>query len=72
MSEAVEKLKALATNKKLYSWEREKAIEALADMGNKEAVLALLDIAGDEWLWYWERELALSKAREILKTKTAR
>lgn len=71
MSEEVEKLKDIATNKKLYSWERVKAIEALGDIGSKEASVALLDVANDEGLWSWERELALSKAREIIKPKVA-
>ncbi|MCK4362789.1 MAG: hypothetical protein KAW13_05855 [Dehalococcoidia bacterium] len=66
ISEEVEKLKILATNKQHYYWEREEAIRALGDIGNKEAALALLDIANDRGLYYWERELALSKAREIL------
>jgi len=66
ISEEIEELKLLATNKQLYYWEREEAIRALGDIGNKETVLALLDIANDKGLYYWERELALSKAREIL------
>ena len=66
ISEEVEKLKILATNKQHYYWEREEAIRALGDIGSKEAALALLDIANDRGLYYWERELALSKAREIL------
>jgi len=67
ISEVVEKLKNLATNKQLNYWEREDAIRALGDIGNKEAALALLDIANDRGLYYWERELAISKAREILR-----
>lgn len=67
--EEVEKLKTLATNKDLNYWEREQATRALGDIGNKEAALALLDIAKDIELNYWERELALSKARGILTTK---
>jgi HEAT repeat protein len=63
----VEKLKNLAINKQLNYWEREEAIRALGDIKNKEAALALLDVANDRELYYWERELALSKAREILK-----
>ena len=66
ISEEVERLKTIATNKELYSYEREEATRALGDIGSKEAALALLDIANDIELNYWERELALSKAREIL------
>jgi len=66
VSEEVEKLKTLATNKDLNYWEREQASRALGDIGSKEAALALLDVANDRGLYYWERELALSKARQIL------
>ena len=68
-SEEVEKLKTLATNKQLYSYERENAIRALGDIGNKEAALALLDVANDRGLYSYERELALSKARQILSAE---
>ena len=70
ISEEVEKLKTLATNKQLFYWERENAIRALGDIANKKAALALLDVANDRELFYWERELALSKAREILTLRT--
>lgn len=69
MQEEVEKLKLVATNKKLNYWERTKATDTLADIGSREAALALLDIANDDGLHYWERELALSKAREIIRSK---
>jgi HEAT repeat protein len=67
ISEEVEKLKIIATSKQIYYWEREEAVRALGDIGNRQAVLALLDIANDRGLYYWERELALSRAREILR-----
>ena len=69
ISEEVEKLKTIATNKELYSYEREEATRALGDIGSKEAALALLDIANDKGLYSYERELALSKAREILSAE---
>jgi hypothetical protein len=69
MSE-VEKLKNIAMNTKLYSWERTKAVETLGEIGTKEAMMALLDIAGCDELYSWERDHALTLAREILrKTK---
>ena len=71
MSEEIEKLKALATNKDLYYWQRVEAIEILGNIDSKESSLALLDIANDEGLYYWERDLALSKAREIIKRRVA-
>ena len=70
ISEQVEKLKTLATNKDLNYWEREQATKALGDIGSKEAALALLDIANDKGLYSYERELALSKAREILRVRS--
>ena len=69
ISGEVEKLKTLATNKQIYSFEREEAIRALGDIGNKEAALVLLDIANDRGLYSFERVLALSKAREILSAE---
>jgi HEAT repeat protein len=68
-SAEVEKLKTIAGNKQLDYWQREEAIRALSDIGNREAVLALLDIANDKGLNYWERDLAISKAREILRVR---
>ena len=66
ISGEVEKLKTIATNKQIYSFEREEAVRALGDIGSKEAALVLLDIANDRELYSFERVLALSKAREIL------
>ena len=69
ISEEVEKLKTIATNKQIYSFEREQAIRALGDIGNRKAALVLLDIANDRGLYSFERMLALSKAREILSAE---
>jgi len=63
----VEKLKGIATNTKLYAWERVKAVEGLNEVGTREAMLALLDVAGCEEVNSWERTAALDKARELLK-----
>ena len=46
---------------------RTKATEVLGNMGTHEALLALLDLAGNDKLPFEERDLALKKAREIIK-----
>lgn len=66
MSE-VDKLKHIATNTNLNSWERVRAVEGLKEVGTHKAMLALLDVAGYEELYAWERAAALAKARELLK-----
>ncbi|GAI10772.1 unnamed protein product [marine sediment metagenome] len=63
----IEKLKAMAVNIHRRSWERVKAQEALLEVGTKEAMLALLDIASIETLYEWERDSALTKARKLIK-----
>lgn len=65
--EEVEKLKKIAINTNLNAWERAKARETLGEIGNREAMLALMDIAGNEELYAWERDQALTLARQILK-----
>jgi len=68
MPEEVEKLKKLAMNKNLLVSQRIVAIELLGDIGTREAMLALLDVAADIELLASERSFALSKAREIIKS----
>lgn len=63
----VEKLKKIAVNTNLNAWERTKARETLGEIDNREAMLALMDVAGVEELWAWERDQALTLARKILK-----
>ncbi len=68
ISEEVEKLKTLAINTRLLPSERVKAIEVLGNIGTREALLALLDVAGESALLPSERSFALSKANEIIKS----
>ncbi len=63
-----EKLAALASDLGLAAELRVKAIELLGNMGNREALLALLNLAGNEQLFREERELALKFAKEIIKS----
>lgn len=65
--EEVEKLKKIAINTNLNAWERTKARETLGEIGNREAMLALMDVAGIEQLYAWERDQSLTLARKILK-----
>jgi len=66
-AEELKKLAAIATDLGLSSEMRIKAIEVLGKIGTHEALLALLDLAGNEKLFPEERELALNKAKEIIK-----
>jgi len=68
MPEEVEKLKTSAANIRLLPSERVKAIEVLGDICTREALLALLDVAGESALLPSERSFALSKANEIIKS----
>jgi len=69
MSEEVSKLKVIATNKNLLPSERIEAADTLAVLGDRDALLALLDIAADEGLLPSERGFALSKAREVIRSR---
>ena len=66
-SEELKKLAAIATDLDLTAEFRIKALEMLGKMGSHEALLALLDIAGNERLVPQERDIALRQARGIIK-----
>ncbi len=59
---------AVATNLELPSKLRIDALEAIGRIGTHEALLALLDIAGNDKLIRQEREIAIKQAREIIKS----
>ena len=59
---------AVATNLELPSKLRIDALEALGRIGTHEALLTLLDIAGNDKLIRQEREIAIKQAREIIKS----
>ena len=71
MSEQATELKKLvniATDIELSAELRTKAIELLGNIGTHEALLALLELAGNEKLVKKERDLALKQARVIIKS----
>ena len=67
--EELKKLVAVATDLGLSAELRLKATELVGNIGTHEALLALLDIAGNEHLTTEERQLALKHAREIVKSE---
>ena len=71
MTEQADELKKLvniATDIELAAELRTKAIGLLGNIGNHEALLALLELAGNEKLAKKERDLALKQARVIIKS----
>jgi len=64
----LKKLNAIATDLELSAELRIKAIELLSKIGTHEALLALLELAGNERLIREERDLALKLARGIIKS----
>jgi hypothetical protein len=65
--EELKKLAAIAADLKLPVKMRTDAIEQLGEIATQDALLTLLDLAGNEHLITKERDLALKQAREILK-----
>ncbi|MDI6815211.1 MAG: hypothetical protein QMC90_03945 [Dehalococcoidales bacterium] len=64
----LKKLAAIATDLELSAELRIKAMELLGRIGTHEALLALLELAGNERLIREERDFALKQAREIIKS----
>ena len=64
----LKKLTAVATDLGYPSELRTKALETIGKIGTHEALLVLLDIAGNEKLIRQERELALKQASGIIKS----
>lgn len=58
---------AVATNMELPSKLRIGALETLGRIGTHEALLTLLEIAGNDGLIRQEREIALKQALQIIK-----
>ena len=63
----LKKLVAIATDMQLSAELRIKTIELIGNMGSHEALLALLELAGNDKLIKKERELALKYAREVIR-----
>ncbi len=71
MAEQANELKKLATiasDLGLSAPLRTKSIELIGNIGTHDALLALLDLAGNKDLIKEERGLALKHAREIIKS----
>jgi len=71
MAEQPDELKkyiAVATDLELSSELRTKAVKLIGNIGNYQALLALLALAANEKLTKGEREHALKHAREIIKS----
>jgi len=64
----LKKLIAIATDLQLAADLRSNAIKQLGKIGTHEALLALLELAGNEHLIRKERDFALKQAREIIKS----
>ena len=65
-SNQLKKLNAIATDLELASELRIKAIQLISKIDTHEALLNLLELAGNEELIREERDLALQQAREII------
>ncbi len=68
MSDELRKLADIAGDLGLLVDLRIKATELLGNMGTHEALLVLLELAGNDKLPVKERDLALKKSREIIKS----
>ena len=66
-AEEENKLASIATDMGLASDMRVKAIEQLGRIGSREALLLLLEMAGNEAMVTKERDIALMQARKIIK-----
>ena len=67
-SNELKSVAAVATNMELPAKLRIDALEAIGRIGTHEALLTLLDIAGNDKLIRQEREIAIKQAREIIKS----
>ncbi len=71
MPERLDELKKLvniATDLELSAELRIQAIKLIGHIGSHEALLALLELVGNEHLIKRERDLAIKQAREIIKS----
>lgn len=64
----LKKLVAIASDLGLSAPLRIKSIELIGNIGTHDALLALLDLAGNKELIKQERGLAIKHAREIIKS----
>jgi len=67
-SDELKKLADIAADLGLLVDLRTKATELLGNIGTHDALLALLELAGNDKLPVEERDLALKKSRDIIKS----
>jgi HEAT repeat protein len=67
LSAELKKFSTIASDMQLTPDIRNKAIEQLGNIGTREALLALLDLAANERLPFKERDTALKVARDLIK-----
>lgn len=68
-SDELKKLMAVATDLVMSAKLRIKSIELIGNIGNHEALLALLELAANDKLTRSERELTLKYAKNIIKSE---
>ena len=66
-SDELKKMVAIATDMALPGDLRSKAITQIGNVRTHEALLALLELAGNEGMVKKDRELALKRAKDIIK-----
>jgi hypothetical protein len=66
-AEELKKLVAVATDMQLSGELRAKAVKLIGELGTHEALLALLNLVGNETLTKKDRETALKEAGVVLK-----
>lgn len=64
----LKKLATIAADFELSAVLRTKSIELIGNIGTHDALLTLLDLAGNKELIKEERDLAIKYAREIIKS----
>ena len=69
MSDELKKLVGVATDMVLPVKVRTDTIKYIGDIGTREALLALLELAANDKLTRKEREQALDYARKIIKSE---
>ncbi len=68
-SDELKKLIGVATDMVMSAKLRTKSIELIGNIGNHEALLALLEMAANDKLTKNERELTLKYAKNIIKSE---
>ncbi|MFA5629731.1 MAG: hypothetical protein WC958_05760 [Dehalococcoidales bacterium] len=67
----IQKLCELAADMGLPGKIRHEAVQSIANIGSREALLTLLDLAANENLAVKDRELALKRAGDVIKKNSS-